>query len=187
MKIGLLVPACWAVFLLYWVVSARSAKSPAKCQSWVETLAHRIPIGLGYALLFVPTLLGPPHPVWASDLVFARPLGVVICMSGLFGAIWSRRTLAGNWSSNVQFKQGHELVDKGPYRVVRHPIYTSLLLMSLGTAIAANRVGAMAGFLSVFAGVWIKLRQEEKLLLQHFPDAYSAYKARVKALVPFVF
>jgi protein-S-isoprenylcysteine O-methyltransferase Ste14 len=59
--------------------------------------------------------------------------------------------------------------------------------MGLGTAIAANRLGALAGLLSLFAGVWIKLRQEEKLLLQHFPDDYPAYKARVKALVPFIF
>jgi protein-S-isoprenylcysteine O-methyltransferase Ste14 len=187
MKFGLIVPCCWIVFLLYWVASASSVKAAAKRQSWIKSLTHRVPVGLSYWLLLVPDLPGPLPVAVIPDAALVRPLGVAICVCGLLGAIWSRRTLAGNWSSDVQFKQEHELVSRGPYRFVRHPIYTSLLLMGLGTAIAANRLGALAGLLSLFAGVWIKLRQEEKLLLQHFPDDYPAYKARVKALVPFIF
>jgi protein-S-isoprenylcysteine O-methyltransferase Ste14 len=186
MNFWMIIYACWIVFVLYWILSARSVKAAAKRQSWVETLAHKVPVGLGYMLLFVPNLLGSA-PVVVSDAAFSKTLGVAICVSGLLGTIWSRRTLAGNWSSNVEFKQGHEFIDRGPYRFVRHPIYASLLLMSLGTALSANRIGGFAGLLSFFVGVWIKLKQEEKLLIQHFPDAYPAYKARVKALVPFVF
>jgi protein-S-isoprenylcysteine O-methyltransferase Ste14 len=78
-------------------------------------------------------------------------------------------------------------VERGPYRFVRHPIYTSHLLMGLGTAIASGLLVAFAGLVFFFIGFWIKLKQEEGLLLRHFPDEYPAYKARVKALVPFVF
>jgi protein-S-isoprenylcysteine O-methyltransferase Ste14 len=78
-------------------------------------------------------------------------------------------------------------VERGPYRFVRHPIYTSHLLMGLGTAIASGLLVAFAGLLLFIIGFWIKLKQEEGLLLRHFPDEYPAYKARVKALVPFVF
>jgi protein-S-isoprenylcysteine O-methyltransferase Ste14 len=70
---------------------------------------------------------------------------------------------------------------------VRHPIYTSHLLMGLGTAVASGLLLAFVGLLLFFIGFWIKLKQEESLLLSHFPDEYPAYKARVKALLPFVF
>jgi len=74
----------------------------------------------------------------------------------------------------------------GPYRLVRHPIYTGLLLMCLGTAVDIGRVRGWLGLGLVFIGFWVKLRQEEKLLLRHFPDTYPAYRKEVKALIPFV-
>jgi protein-S-isoprenylcysteine O-methyltransferase Ste14 len=75
---------------------------------------------------------------------------------------------------------------KGLYRIVRHPIYTSILLMCLGSAITAGRLGSWLGLVIVLAGFWIKLRQEEVLMTQHFPVEYPAYKTRVKALIPFI-
>ena len=113
-------------------------------------------------------------------------MAVVLCALGLLVAIWARRTLAGNWSSDVTFKQGHELVKAGPYRFVRHPIYTGLLLMCLGSALDIGRLRGWLGLVLVFVGFWIKLKQEETLMLQHFPDDYPAYRKQVKALVPFV-
>jgi protein-S-isoprenylcysteine O-methyltransferase Ste14 len=87
----------------------------------------------------------------------------------------------------VIFKQGHELITTGPYRFVRHPIYTSILALLLGTAIAAGRLASLLAMLFFFAGFWIKLKQEETLMVGHFPEEYPAYQARVKALAPFVF
>jgi protein-S-isoprenylcysteine O-methyltransferase Ste14 len=114
--------------------------------------------------------------------------GVSICVLGLIAAIWSRKTLGDNWSQDVEFKQGHKLIEQGSYRFVRHPIYTGgYLLMGLGTAIASGLLIAFVGVFCFFAGFWIKLRQEERLLLAHFPEEYPAYKARVRALVPFLF
>ena len=113
-------------------------------------------------------------------------IGAAICLAGLLVTIWARRTLAGNWSSDVTFKQGHELVKAGPYRFVRHPIYTGLLLMCLGSALDIGRLRGWLGLVLVFVGFWIKLKQEETLMLQHFPDDYPAYRKQVKALVPFV-
>jgi protein-S-isoprenylcysteine O-methyltransferase Ste14 len=105
---------------------------------------------------------------------------------GLVVTIWARRTLAGNWSSDVTFKQGHELVRRGPYRFVRHPIYTGLLVMGLGTAVNTGRLRCWLGIVVVGIGFWIKLKQEERLMLRHFPDEYPAYRKQVKALVPFI-
>lgn len=93
--------------------------------------------------------------------------------------------LGRNWSSNVTFKQGHELVERGPYRWVRHPIYSSILVMLLGTGLMRDRVASLVALLFFFGGFWIKLRQEERLLMKHFPE-YVSYKSRVKALLPFL-
>jgi protein-S-isoprenylcysteine O-methyltransferase Ste14 len=178
--------ACWILFILYWVVTAGSVKATAERSSRGDIMAYRLPVLLGYLLLFWRR---PPPPLdlrLVPGTVFAGWLGSVVCFLGLLGAIWSRTTLGQNWSSDVVFKENHELVVKGPYRLVRNPIYTSILLMCLGSAITAGRLGSWLGLLMVFAGFWIKLRQEEVLLIQHFPDEYPAYKARVKALIPYV-
>ena len=113
-------------------------------------------------------------------------LGALICASGLCFTIWARRILAGNWSSDVTFKQGHELVKTGPYRFVRHPIYTGLLTMCLGTAIEIGRLRCGLALPLMAAAFWIKLKQEERLMLRHFPDQYPAYQKHVKALIPYV-
>jgi protein-S-isoprenylcysteine O-methyltransferase Ste14 len=182
---GLSILACWVLLVLYWNLSAGSIKPVAERQSWSSRLA-RVPVWLGYILLVVAWA----HPfgmVVIPRTVTAEWLGVAICALGLVSAIWSRKTLGDDWSRDVELKQGHKLVEQGPYRFVRHPIYTSHLLMGLGTAVASGLLVAFAGLLLFFIGFWIKLRQEEDLLLRHFPDEYPAYKARVKALVPFVF
>jgi protein-S-isoprenylcysteine O-methyltransferase Ste14 len=77
-------------------------------------------------------------------------------------------------------------VKTGPYRFVRHPIYSGLLLMCLGTVVGAGQLHSWLGFLLLGIGFWIKLKKEERLMLRHFPDEYQAYKSEVKALVPFV-
>jgi protein-S-isoprenylcysteine O-methyltransferase Ste14 len=94
--------------------------------------------------------------------------------------------LADNWSSSVTLKQGHELIQSGPYRYARHLIYTGLVLMCLATALASEELHCRLGCVFLFAGFWIKLSQEDSLLLRHFPNDYPYYRARVKALIPFV-
>jgi protein-S-isoprenylcysteine O-methyltransferase Ste14 len=95
-------------------------------------------------------------------------------------------TLGGNWSAKVTLKENHELIQRGPYRLVRHPIYSGLLLMIFGTAILVGKVGAFIVLVMCFGGFWVKLRQEEALLSKHL-SGYSDYMRRTKALVPFVF
>ncbi|SPE60693.1 Isoprenylcysteine carboxyl methyltransferase (fragment) [Verrucomicrobia bacterium] len=105
---------------------------------------------------------------------------------GLIVTLWARWTLGGNWSSSVTFKQGHELIRTGPYRLVRHPIYTGLLVMALGTALDFGQFRCWLALPLMTTAFWVKLKQEEKLLLRHFPREYPLYKRQVKALVPFV-
>lgn len=181
-----IILACWIMFLVYWLVSAWRVKAIAETQSLLSALAHRIPVGLGFWLLVSPRLPPPMNLVVIPRTDFWRVIGAVICVYGLWVTIWARRTLAGNWSSDVTFKQGHELVRTGPYRFVRHPIYTGLLVMCLGTALEVGQLRCWLSILVAGFGFWIKLSQEERLLLRHFPNEYPAYQKQVKALVPFV-
>lgn len=112
-------------------------------------------------------------------------LGDFLVLVGLFIAIWARVTLGGNWSARVSLKENHELVQRGPYRLVRHPIYSGLLLMIFGTATLVGKAGALIVLAMCFGGFWLKLRQEETLLSQHLPG-YSDYMRRTKALLPFL-
>ena len=183
---GFIIIGCWLTFLLYWLISAQWTKVIAERQSASSAMAHRIPLGFGYVLMAVWNLPPPmnlsvtPHADWA------QAVGASICVLGLFVTIWARRTLAGNWSSDVTFKQGHELVKTGPYQFVRHPIYTGLLVMCLGTALDVGKLRHWLALPLMALAFWIKLKQEERLMLQHFPDQYSAYQKQVKALVPFL-
>ncbi len=85
----------------------------------------------------------------------------------------------------MTLKEDHELIERGPYRVVRHPIYAGVLLMVLGTVVLAGTVGGLVALALCFGGLWVKLRQEEALLTKHL-TGYSDYLRRTKALVPFV-
>lgn len=180
-----LIVACWIVFGIYWLISAWGTKKTAERQKWTDKIAYQVPTVLG-VLLLRPI----PRRHIHSSIIVHNPavltIAVTLCVLGLLGAIWSRRTIAKNWSGEVVFKEEHELVERGPYRWVRHPIYTSILLMALGSALMLCRWTSFAGFLLMAVGFLIKLRQEEALLLRHFPREYSAYKSRVKTLIPFV-
>ena len=109
-----------------------------------------------------------------------------VAIVGLAVALWARFTLGSNWSGQITFKQGHELVTSGPYAFVRHPIYTGFLLMLLASAIIAGKTMGFAVVAFMTLALWLKAREEEKLMLKHFPEAYAEYKSRTKALVPFV-
>jgi len=83
-------------------------------------------------------------------------------------------------------KEEHELIVRGPYRLVRHPIYTGLLVLLIGTVILQAHLGGIIGLVLVFVSLWIKLSDEEELMLKQFPDQYAAYRQRVKRVIPFI-
>jgi len=181
-----IIVACWATFIVYWIVSALRTKVIVERQDLLSALAHRIPVGLGWWMLAYPNWPPPMNFTVVSHAGWLRMVGAAICIYGLCFTLWARWTLSGNWSSDVTFKQGHELITTGPYRFVRHPIYTGLLIMSLGTAIEIGQGRCWLSIPVTAIGFWIKLSQEERLLLRHFPEAYPAYQKHVKALVPFI-
>lgn len=183
---GLIILNCWIILVAYWTVSAAGQKPAAERKSRRSQLFYRLLYGIGIMLFVVPHFHKPWNLTLTPTPDWVRVAGAAICALGLIFTLWARRTLAGNWSSDVTFKQGHELIRTGPYRLVRHPIYTGLLVMFLGTAVNSGLVRSWVGLLAIAISFWIKLKQEEKIMLEHFPDTYPAYRKQVKALVPFV-
>jgi len=181
---GILILACWVSVVVYWNITARSVKPAAEPQGFVDRLA-RMPVWLGF-ILFIAAWVYPAGPAVMRPTALSDSSAVAICALGSFVAIWSRKILGAEWSRDVEFKREHKLVERGPYSLVRHPIYTAHLLLGLGTAFGSGRLVAFAGLASFVVGFWIKLKQEERLLVRGFPDEYPAYKARIKALIPYV-
>jgi protein-S-isoprenylcysteine O-methyltransferase Ste14 len=182
---ALIIIGCWLTFIAYWIVSAVKVKATAERGSFASTLAYRIPLIIGF--VFIGTYRW--HYPWTLSLTpeseATRWAGAFVCIGGLMVTIWARATLGGNWSSNVQFKQDHQLVRTGPYRFVRHPIYTGILIMSFAQPIQFGRLHFWLGLVIIFIGLWIKLKQEETVMQRHFPE-YSQYSKQVKAIVPFI-
>ncbi len=176
---------CWLILVLVWVISAFSVKATKTRQPWFGRMVY-LWFGLAVAVLF--TVKIGAAQLNRSVLPHTVKIGLladVIIATGLSIAIWARVVLGGNWSSRVTLKEGHELIQRGPYRTVRHPIYSGLLLMVLGTAILAGRWVDFIALTLSFFGLWMKLRQEEVLLTAHLPG-YAEYMTRTKALIPFV-
>jgi protein-S-isoprenylcysteine O-methyltransferase Ste14 len=110
--------------------------------------------------------------------------GAVLVAGGLAFAVRARLVLAGNWSGTVTLKHGHELIRTGPYRLVRHPIYTGLLAAMLGTAIAIDRVRGLLAMALITVAFLVKIRTEEAFMRAAFGAAYDRYRNEVPALVP---
>jgi protein-S-isoprenylcysteine O-methyltransferase Ste14 len=114
-------------------------------------------------------------------------LGVTLIVAGLAFSVWARRHLGRNWSGTVQVKQDHQLICTGPYRFVRHPIYTGILLAFLGTAIVDGPWWGILAVVVGFGSFWRKLTLEERFMRETFGSAYEEYRARTAALIPYLF
>jgi protein-S-isoprenylcysteine O-methyltransferase Ste14 len=182
-----IISACWSIFPVVWLLAAIFTKRTVYRESRAQRLRYTIPILIGCYLLFRGYHL--PYPFNARIIPYTNPILVaaaVLCVSGLALCFWARAVLGGNWSGTVTLKENHELILSGPYRLVRHPIYTGLLAMVVATAMQQGHIAGMIGLILVFISFWIKLNEEEELMRQQFSDQYLAYGERVKRIIPFV-
>jgi protein-S-isoprenylcysteine O-methyltransferase Ste14 len=177
----------WGAVLAYWAWSAHRAKRTEQIEPRaLRLLAYWLPLAIAFSLL------GPGE--WFGDSVLREQfvphslpvygIGLASCVAGAALAIWSRWLLGSNWSSVVALKQDHELIEAGPYRHVRHPIYSGLLLLFLGNALMVGDWRGLLAVAIVAASFWRKLRVEEAWLTQRFGEHYRDYLGRTRALVP---
>jgi protein-S-isoprenylcysteine O-methyltransferase Ste14 len=168
----------WIVFWIYWLVSAVGAKEGSGGR-------RGIPLGGLTALSVILLVRVFRGGALAVDSLALEAVGAAVFASGIALAIWARLHLGRNWGMPMTQKAEPELVTSGPYRLVRHPIYTGLLVAVLGTALATSVIGLV--FVAVLGGYfYYSASVEEKNLTATFPEAYPAFKARTKMLIPFV-
>ena len=182
-----IITFCWGAFAVVWVLAALFTKRTVYHESAIRRLCYIIPIALGCFLLFRGYRLGPPFSIQIipqSEAIFV--VAAILCLCGLGMCLWARAVLGRNWSGTVTLKQDHELIIRGPYQLVRHPIYTGLLVLMIGTVLERGTLAGIIGLVLSFVSFWIKSNYEEELMHKQFPDQYAAYRTRVKRLIPFV-
>lgn len=182
-----LIPGMWACWWVYWWVSSRTAKATARNESLSSRLTYLLPLVASIYLLVardVPIEILNARFVPRTGWTFG--VGSSLTGLGLLFTVWARRHIGTNWSATVTIKQGHELVTTGPYAIVRHPIYTGLLLAVIGTALAIAEWRAILAIALALVSFVRKLRVEERWMREQFGERYRAYSQRTDALVPFV-
>ena len=152
----------------------------------VATYFHQFMLGVALLLLILPV---PGLNGWflPERLHFLVVAGAIVQAGFLLLAVWARGHLGRNWSAEVRIAVDHELVRTGPYRLLRHPIYTAMLGMFLGTAIASSQVHALVGLALLVVAYLRKTRLEDQILAQAFGADYNAYCRHTWALVPLLF
>lgn len=166
----------WGALTLYWIITWFSAKRPARAESSRERWTHLTFLIAGALLLLKENW---PFPILQArlypDFLWLRWTGVVLEMLGSAFAIWARFTLGGNWSAEVQIKEGHTLIRKGPYKLIRHPIYSGILLMLVGDALAIGEVRAYLALFLIVIGFVRKAKKEESYLASEFGPAFDEH------------
>ena len=177
--------ALWLLWLASWILAARWSAPTRRTQRPGARVLQMLLISIG-SILLVRRVVGAgplvhrllpemPQIAWGP---------VVLTAAGLGWAWWARIHLGRMWSSNVTLKDNHAIIRTGPYGITRHPIYTGLLVALAASAWAQNSVLSGIGLILIVVGFVFKLREEERLLIEHFGSAYSTYRTEVRALVP---
>lgn len=172
----------WLGFTIYWSVSARNASAARQSESMKSRQLHVLLLNgsLILALMPMPGLTGRFEPVAARY----APIGFAIQAAFLLFAVWARRHLGRNWSGEVTVKVDHELVRSGPYRFIRHPIYTAMIGMYAGTAIAIGEWHSLIAMEIVIVAYVRKIRIEEAALRGEFGAKYDDYHRHSWAVLP---
>lgn len=176
----------WIAFFLYWAIAARDSAPEKSAESKRSKAIHQIVLNLALILLFTP-LPGLKGCFLPERLHFLVVVGAATQAAFILLAVWARRHLGRNWSGSVRIGEDHQLVRTGPYRVLRHPIYTAMLGMFLGTAISSGQYHALLGLVILVLAYLRKTRLEEQILGQTFGAEWDAYRRDSWSLVPFVF
>jgi protein-S-isoprenylcysteine O-methyltransferase Ste14 len=180
-----LFQAVWWTWAVCWYVTSFTASAPKRVQTPFARLLHQSELIFAFALLWFPQLgygwLGRELVPRTEGLFWT---GAFLLLLGIGFAFWARVHIGRNWSGHVTLKPGHRLIRTGPYALVRHPIYTGLLLAMTGTAVAVDRGRGVLAVLIAVETLWRKLRLEERWLTEEFGAEYGRYRREVKALVP---
>ncbi|HRW11137.1 MAG TPA: isoprenylcysteine carboxylmethyltransferase family protein [Caldilineaceae bacterium] len=177
----------WVCFGGYWAYSGLQSRQTQRAEARTSRLTH-----LGLVVLAI-VLIG--FGGFGIGLLTRRILpqsgtvqiiGIAIAALGLLFAVWARVHLGPNWSGTITIKTDHDLIRTGPYALVRHPIYTGLLVGIVGTAIVSGELRGVLAVILIFIAYFRKIHIEETWLVGQFGTEYSEYQKEVRALIPFL-
>ena len=171
----------WCLVSLYWEAAAKGAAPARSGESSASRAIHVALVNVAALVVFLP-LHGFGRYLPATPLVMSA--GLAIQAFGTYLAVWSRRRLGSHWSGAIQIKVNPKLVRTGPYRVLRHPIYSGILAMYLGPAVVTGEWLSLAGVGLATAAYLRKIRLEEATLRVAFGAEYDEYARESWALIP---
>jgi protein-S-isoprenylcysteine O-methyltransferase Ste14 len=171
----------WLLWLGYWWFEARNTARTRKSESLLTAVVYRGATVVGIVLIF--GLKRQRTELWRANVPLLG-IAVILMLCGFAFAIWARRHIGRFWSARVTLKEGHQLIESGPYNLVRHPIYSGLLLSMAATVMTIGTVQSVCGYAFLVGALVFKLAAEERLLAANFGEAYQKYQKRVKALIP---
>jgi len=179
--------ACWATCFATWAVGAvLTARYGPKAEAQTSSILRVSPLAVLALLAFLLSTLVPPG-LWPTITLHNEALqaagSVILVVSTLF-TLWARWALGTMWSATPTPKEHHELRTDGPYRLTRHPIYSGILGMLVGSVLVLGSLAALLVLLLVAAGLLSRLHREEQILTDLFGDDYRRYQRDVPQLVP---
>ena len=182
-----IIPTMWFVWCLSWLGASVWSDRAVKRRATRYRIIYRLLAGLGAALLFgMYRSLGGAMILWSTPVALGWAM-VVVVLAGLLFTWWARVHLGRLWSGSVSRKADHHVVDTGPYGIVRHPIYTGIILASVATAMMRGTALAWLVACLITSGLVIKARLEEGFLREELgAETYGEYARRVPMLAPFL-
>lgn len=181
-----LIRLAWILWLISWFAAAAWSERTVRRPAVRREVLYRVLTVSGAMLMFGanPGGVRADTPLWRVAPAIGWLLAALVICGFLF-MWWARTHLGQLWSSSVTRKEHHHVVDTGPYAIVRHPIYTGLLVAIVGTMLIRVTIITLIGSALIAAGIYVKARVEEAFLRQQLGDSYAAYARRVPMLVPF--
>ena len=175
----------WDVWAVSWIAAMVWSRRAAARPAALDQLVHWLPTAIGVGLLAFGSIATHFAPLWHLSGVAGWAVAGV-CAAGLLFTWWARISLGSLWSGSVSRKVDHTVIESGPYRLVRHPIYTGLILAAVAQGVLIGMAANLAGAFIMAFGFWLKARLEERFLSQELGEAaYAEYRRRTPMLVPF--
>ncbi|MFZ2007415.1 MAG: isoprenylcysteine carboxylmethyltransferase family protein [Stellaceae bacterium] len=187
-----LIALLWAVWMVVWCGAAFFVKRAQRREPLGPTLLERVPVVAGFFALLLPHWMPQRVPPALMQRVIAESpalaiIALALVFAGILFSFWARAHLGRNWSGEVMVKVGHTLITSGPYRWVRHPIYSGMTLAIVGTALASGAPYGFLGLALILIGFLVRVRQEEGLMRETFPRDYVEYSRRTARLIPGIY
>lgn len=175
----------WLLWCILWLLMAAWSKPTKRREFPWQRFSHVIPLLIGFLLIYKNDIAwGWFGQRMVSATAAIAVAGLALVVGGLLFAVWARVALGANWSGTVTIKSGHNLVRRGPYRWIRHPIYTGILLSMAGTVLLQGEIRSFLGFALAVLALYLKARREERFLAEEFREGFVEHTKHTGMFLP---